>query len=985
MQNIGTILLLLLSATCWGNNSKNGVVQPEPRSRRLQAPAASTVLDVLLAQDDLSLFASAVDSTFLTRTLRSNRRNYTVIAPTNDGLVGLDPKYYTPPWMVHLESILGYHIVLLRYLTSGDLAGITELNRGGVNAPWNITNEATLVLDNGLGPPVSIVQVDLLAGNGVVHKLDGFMVPTVLTVNLLEVASSLNFFSIVLELVASVGLEEELTSQDVTLFAPANQYFSQELLVSLEASPDATNTVVRYHAVPEVYPISLLTDGLELSTLLEGETLMVSNTAGTISINEIPLGSVGFDAPGSNGLAQPITGVIIPKSVDLSAPIPTPAPVLETVLQVLSTEPDLSQIAAAVTTTYFAETLSSSRRNYTFFAPTNEGLANLDPKFFTPNWIIHLEAILGYHILSGSILNSTNVAGAQQLDRFGVNVPWNITVDNSEVTIDNGLGPPIPVVGDDLLAKNGVVHKLGGFLVPTVLSFSLVEAAGFFDFYSIVLELVVSAGLEEEFSQEVTLFAPPNDVFSEELLASLTASPDATNTVVRYHAVPEVYPTSLLTDGLELPTLLEGETLMVSNTAGAISINEILLAPLGVDAPGSNGLAQPIASVLLPESLDLSPPTPTESAVIVSETVLDVLFSESDLSLIAGAVNSTFLKGALSSSRRNYTLFAPTDDGLGDLDPKFLTPNWIIHREAILRYHIIFGRVLTSSHLAGRRVINRGAVNAQWSIIHESPTTSVEETAAAQEDGMASFILDNGFGPPVPVVGVDFLANNGVVHKLGGFMVPKVLTVSLLDVASNVDAYSTVVELVALAGLEEELRKDVTLFAPSNDVFSGELLASLLDSPDATATVLSYHVVPGVYPTPLLVDGSELSTLLEGETLAISNVDGVITINEIPLASEETDTAGSNGLVQPILGVLVPASLDTGDTTANSPPTGVPNQAPTDDTLDENEEAPVEAPVDAPVAASPIETPVAERDITETSSSLLASAFSWAPLSLLWP
>jgi len=316
------------------------------------------------------------------------------------------------------------------------------------------------------------------------------------------------------------------------------------------------------------------------------------------------------DMPMMNGTMMPVENMTMAPEPESNVTNATEAPVApsepaETVLEVLLTQPDLTVIGGAVNSTFLQRTLTSSRRNYTFFAPVDKALAGLDPKFLTPNWIIHLEQILGYHSVSNAYLTSAEVVATETLERGGINAPWNISVDDGAVTLDNGIGPAVPVVGVDFLAENGVVHKLGGFMIPTVLAVNLLQVAGTFDAFSTVVSLVVATGLEEAFSQDVTLFAPSNDFFPEELLASLEGETETIAAILSYHAVPEVYPTALLTDGLELPTLLEGEMLMVSNAGGVVSINEIPLAPVGIDTPGSNGIAQPITGVLIPKSVVL--------------------------------------------------------------------------------------------------------------------------------------------------------------------------------------------------------------------------------------------------------------------------------------------------------------------------------------------------------------------------------------------
>merc|ERR1712176_1404088 len=87
----------------------------------------------------------------------------------------------------------------------------------------------------------------------------------------------------------------------------------------------------------------------------------------------------------------------------------------------------------------------------------------------------------------------------------------------------------------------------------------------------------------------------------------------------------------------------------------------------------------------------------------------------------------------------------------------------------------------------------------------------------------------------------DILADNGVIHMM---------TDVIADTVSGDERFSTLLSLVAKAGLAETLASGgpFTVFAPTNDAFSKlpeDVVQSLVEDTEALKAVLLRHVVPG--------------------------------------------------------------------------------------------------------------------------------------------
>lgn len=129
--------------------------------------------------------------------------------------------------------------------------------------------------------------------------------------------------------------------------------------------------------------------------------------------------------------------------------------------------------------------------------------------------------------------------------------------------------------------------------------------------------------------------------------------------------------------------------------------------------------------------------------------------------------------------------------------------------------------------------------------------------------------------------------------------------------------FTLLVQAVVAAGLADELAADgpLTVFAPTDEAFLnllGELNMSaedVLANTDLLTQVLLYHVVSGAFAATDVVglDGQAVETL-QGETIAISIVDGAVVLNG-DVNVIQTDIFASNGVIHVIDKVLLPPTM----------------------------------------------------------------------------
>jgi uncharacterized surface protein with fasciclin (FAS1) repeats len=138
------------------------------------------------------------------------------------------------------------------------------------------------------------------------------------------------------------------------------------------------------------------------------------------------------------------------------------------IVLVATNTPDLSTLVAAVKAADLVETLQGAGP-FTVFAPTNDAFAALPAgtldSLLKPENAEQLKSILTYHVVPGKVLASQLTDGQQITTVQGGMLTVSIT-DGMAYLID-ARGSKVPVEKADVNAENGVVHIIGGVLLPS--------------------------------------------------------------------------------------------------------------------------------------------------------------------------------------------------------------------------------------------------------------------------------------------------------------------------------------------------------------------------------------------------------------------------------------------------------------------------------------------------------------------------------------
>lgn len=410
----------------------------------LLIPADKTVLETVQIDEELSTLETAAGAAGFAPALGDADREFIVFAPNNaafDALPAgaLDALLDDP--MGDLARVLGFHVVEDDPLLSFDFEDGDEFESLQGQLLRVTKDDDGNLFVNG----IKIIRPDLLSENGVVHVIEGVLLPGPATVVDIVVASeahtTLETAVIEAELITALSGDGPFT-----IFAPDDAAFAALPTGTLDALlADPTGElaqILQLHVVADEIFSFDLEDGDEL-TSLTGEILNITINGDGAFVNGTKITAVDLQA--DNGVVHVIEDVLLPR---------------KTVVDIIVNSPDHEILETAVVAADLAGTLSGDGP-FTVFAPTDEafnalGQATIDALLDDP--MGDLTTILTYHVVSGTVL-STDLSNGDVTMLSGETI--TVSIDNGVVINGNAM-----VTVADLTADNGVVHVLDAVLLP---------------------------------------------------------------------------------------------------------------------------------------------------------------------------------------------------------------------------------------------------------------------------------------------------------------------------------------------------------------------------------------------------------------------------------------------------------------------------------------------------------------------------------------
>jgi len=424
-----------------------------------------SLMDVLTGDTTLKVLAAALSAANLTEMFgwpNQGGAMYTVFAPTDaafqalidgdDSIADEDALLAMP----NLPEILKYHVVPGKVMAA-DLTSVSPLDTLHPVAQLTVAGRPDQPTVDGAG----LAAEDIIAGSGVIHKMDVVLMPVAMTVVEVAAEEGLTHFVSALD---AANLTDLLNGTDqYTVFAPNNAAFEaaatnlgEDNLAGVLARADISE-IMKYHLAYG----KMMTDDFVTGEIMSEQwtTIEVKADGAEVLVNNLEI----FDANAKavNGVVHTLGEVMLPPSL----------------VDVLSADDDLSVLVTALMAANLTEMFEWANTGgalYTVVAPTNsafQALINREADIADSEALLampNLAEILKYHVVPMKVtvadLDGGQIATLHPTARITVAaVEGGGSVDGEMFTAMN------------IAAGNGVIHKIERVLMPVTMT--VVEVA----------------------------------------------------------------------------------------------------------------------------------------------------------------------------------------------------------------------------------------------------------------------------------------------------------------------------------------------------------------------------------------------------------------------------------------------------------------------------------------------------------------------------
>ncbi len=386
-----------------------------------------TILEIAQSNSDLTILTRAVQAAGLTEAL-SGDGDLTVFAPTDQAFYGLPEGVLSALTKAEnretLIDILKYHVVEGELAAADVTAGIEQAS-DGMLAAETMNGELTAMLADGgvalkdaAGRTIMVTQTDIMASNGVIHLIDGVLLPEGVDLSALTEGAD------------AMGMNE---ADDDGVLEEAGDAVETAAEETYEAAKTAGSYVAE--GAEEV--------GEEVAEVFneDGEDDEEYTTQNERSV--ATTGSYGNTAD-------------------------------KTIVEVAASNQDFSTLVKAVEAADLADALGSDS-GFTVFAPTNSAFEKVPSdklnSLLQPSNQQQLQGLLKYHVVASKISAEKLIAAIEKnngyfrIQTIGGESLY-ATMQDGNVTLIDGNGEMITVTNPDIEASNGVIHAIDSVLMP---------------------------------------------------------------------------------------------------------------------------------------------------------------------------------------------------------------------------------------------------------------------------------------------------------------------------------------------------------------------------------------------------------------------------------------------------------------------------------------------------------------------------------------
>jgi uncharacterized surface protein with fasciclin (FAS1) repeats len=282
-----------------------------------QTPAGpKDIVDTAVAAGSFNTLVAAVQSAGLEATLRGPGP-FTVFAPTDAAFAAvpkfLTDKLLTPPYKGELGLILTYH-VLSGSVKAADVLGKTSMPDTVSGAKLSVDGTGGKVVVNGTS---NVTSADVMASNGVIHAVDGVLLPTIADTAAHYDDGTTTFKTLVAALTAAELAATLGGPGPFTVFAPTDAAFAKipkETLdnLLLPANKAQLQTILKYHVLSGAPVYAKDVAAGSVTTLSGPATITIEGADVKIDAGGEKAKVILTDLPASNGVTHVIDTVILP-------------------------------------------------------------------------------------------------------------------------------------------------------------------------------------------------------------------------------------------------------------------------------------------------------------------------------------------------------------------------------------------------------------------------------------------------------------------------------------------------------------------------------------------------------------------------------------------------------------------------------------------------------------------------------------------------
>lgn len=821
----------------------------------IEIEAQSSVYEAIRINPNLQILEQAINTAGLRQRFSQNDRVYTIFAPTDAAMATI------PSSILNNQALI--EDLILTQSVNGFYKNSDLIDDAAVHT---INNRDLIINRNANGVFMNnarITVTDIITNNGVVHIIDSWIPKSTTSQttlwSIIDRSPKHNVLSTIIREADFEGMY--LEDEKKTVFIPTDEAFfslSQERFDRLlGGNLNYINNILQFHIVDEELIFDDFRDGAQFAAA-NGQQLTVDVRINGTYINNAKIQFSGITA--SNGVVYVIEKVLLPEDLP---PF--------TFVDFVSQSEDHSSLENAIVSADLVDDLSAEG-NRTYFAPTDDAFALLDPDLLLDLFADKdsLRSVLSNHILA------TRRNQEDLLD-----VEMDMAINGYDLTFDERTGG---VFVDDALISvkdipvdNGIVHVIDAVLIEIIEPFTVYDIVSTHEQLSVYNFYVRKDNYQDTLEQDgpYTVFAPTNDAINmlqEEFLDDISSSnPEYLDDLVRSHIVEGFDPKDSLTN--------DRDFLAINNFALTIGTDSLLnlfvnqSQVIVTDLFADNGVVHIIDAAV----------SPIDTFV----TIYDYVRESPDHNTLESMMRISSIRNVFESPGAQ-TFLAPTDDAFDKLPASVLSdilgdPNGLL-LDVLLR-HSVPGNITASDIESLSQITNSNLEVLNIEVVNGE-----------------IFIND------AKIIVEDVILDNGIVHVIDAIIGQSEIVNTVFDVIANSENHSQLEDLILFAEFDDELRfeDNITFFAPTNqaiNALSVDVLNQLMSiNTDFLLDVLNLHKHNNLATTSNFFNGRKL-LMANGEEVTIEIINNEIFVNNAKIVFE--DIVADNGIVHVIDAIIM--------------------------------------------------------------------------------